>query len=372
MNFRHMFPLGKAYGDAFCNRLNETKKLVGNIESGKHTFLVAPRRYGKSSLCEHAFKQINFSWFKVDFHLAIDEKDVERILINGVIELIGRSIGSVDKLIHIIKKQAKKLQPKFAFGSDHMKLELALSNDSSPAENIAEALLILEKLLKEKNRQAVFLLDEFQEIGTMKDGRAIEGAIRHVAQETQHLALIFCGSNPHLLQNMFEDERRPLYKLCRKLVLDRMGQEHYDVHINHVSEGLWGSKLDAEVFDKVMELTERHPYYVNYLCDALCSDCESLPTLADVEKAWDSVVDEERSDLIKDFSSLANNQRRVMIHIANYGGVNIFSTESAKKMDISVNSISRAVSTLIEKDYIEKSGTEYRLIVPAYRPLLLA
>lgn len=52
MNLRHRFPLGKAYGEAFYNHLNETKKLVGNIESGKHTFLVAPRRYGKSSLCQ--------------------------------------------------------------------------------------------------------------------------------------------------------------------------------------------------------------------------------------------------------------------------------------------------------------------------------
>lgn len=370
MNFRYMFPLGKAYGDAFCNRFNETKKLVGNIESGKHTFLVAPRRYGKSSLCEHAFEQLDFSWFKVDFHLAINEKDAERILIHGVIELIGRSIGSVDKLIHIIKKQTKKLQPKLAFSSDHMKLELALSNDSSPAENIAEALLILEKLLKEKKRQAVLLLDEFQEIGIMKDGRGIEGAIRHVAQETQHLTFIFCGSNPHLLQNMFEDERRPLYKLCRKLVLDRIDHTHYEAHINHIFKELWGSKLDPEVFNKIMQITERHPYYVNYLCDALCSDYKTLPTLTDVEKAWDGVIDEDRSDLIKDFSFLANNQRRVMIHLANYGGINIFSADSAKKMDIAINSISRAVATLIEKDYIEKSGNEYRLIVPAYKKLL--
>jgi len=370
MNFRHIFPLGKAYGNAFCNRFNETKKLVGNIKSGKHTFLVAPRRYGKSSLCEHAFEQLDFSWSKLDFHLAINEKDAERILINGVIELIGKSIGPVDKLLHIIKQQAKKLQPKLAFSSDNMTLELALSNDSSPAENIAEALLILEKLLKEKNRQAVLLLDEFQEIGEMNEGRAIEGAIRHVAQETQHLALIFCGSNPHLLNNMFEDEQRPLYKLCRKLVLDRIGEEHYNQHLNRVSQALWGSTLEPDVFHKVMELTERHPYYVNYLCDALCSDCESIPTLDDVEKAWMTVVDEERSDLIKDFASLSNNQRRVMIQIANNGGLSIFSADVAKKMDISVNSTSRAVSTLIEKDYIEKTGHEYRLIVPAYKQLL--
>jgi DNA-binding MarR family transcriptional regulator len=92
--------------------------------------------------------------------------------------------------------------------------------------------------------------------------------------------------------------------------------------------------------------------------------------LADVERSWASVVEEERSDLVKDFSSLSSNQRRVLIQIANHGGVNMFSSEVSKNMDISVNSISRAISTLVEKDYIEKTGSEYRLIVPAYKQLL--
>jgi len=370
MNLRQMFPLGKAYGAAFCNRIEETHKLIGNIESGKHTFLVAPRRYGKSSLCEHAFEQLDFAWSKIDFHLAMNEKDAERIIIRGVTELIGKSVGSVDKMIHLIKKLTKKLQPKLVLSSEHMKLELAFSNDNSPAENIAEALYVLENLLKEKKKQAVLLLDEFQEIGLMKEGRTLEGAIRHVAQETRHLALIFCGSNPHLLQNMFEDERRPLYKLCRKLVLDRINKAHYQTHLNDVAKELWGGNIEFNVFDKIMELTERHPYYVNYLCDTLCSECKQLPALQDVEKAWMEVIEEERSDLIKDFSSLAINQRRVMIQIANYGGLNIFSSEASKQMDISINSVSRAIGALIEKDYIEKTDHGYRLIVPTFKQLL--
>ena len=89
-----------------------------------------------------------------------------------------------------------------------------------------------------------------------------------------------------------------------------------------------------------------------------------------MQKAWDMVVEEERSDLIKDFFSLAENQRKLMIHIANYGGLNLHSSESAKKMDIPVSSISRALSSLIEKDYIERTDEEYRLIAPVYRKLL--
>lgn len=370
MKVRHLFPLGKAYGKAFCNRTLETKKLLGNIESGKHTFLVAPRRYGKSSLCEHAFAQSSLPWAKIDFHLALKDKDAERILINGITDLIAKSVGPIDKFLHIIKKYSKQLQPKFVVGTDHMKLELALVDNSNPAENIAEALLILEKLLGEKNKRAVLLLDEFQEIGVMENGRGIEGAIRHAAQETQQLAIIFCGSNPHLLSAMFEDERRPLYKLCRKLVLDRMNAEHYQKHLQPIAVLLWKSPLNDDVFNKIMMVTERHPYYVNYLCDALAADCETLPTRVDVENAWAQVVNEEKSDLLKDYFSLAHNQRCVMKHIANYGGANLYSAVMAKRMDIAVNSISRAVSALLEKDYIEKAAKEYRLIVPVYKVLL--
>lgn len=371
MNVRKLFPLGKAYGRAFCNRVLETKKLIGNIESGKHTFLLAPRRYGKSSLCEQAFSQIHFPWSKVDFYIAVTEKDVERLLIQGVTELIGKSINSVEKLGHVLKKYAKRLKPKLTLGTEPVKLELSLvEENSSPGENIAEALLILEQLLKEKGKYAVLLLDEFQEIGNMEEGKGIEGAIRHVAQETQNLAIIFCGSNPHLLKAMFEDERRPLYKLCRKITLDRIEVEHYEKHINEIAIEVWGKPLTQEVFSEIMALTECHPYYINYLCDEIFSICTRLPTLKDVHTAWSLVVEEEQSDLVKDFSNLSENQKKLMRYIATYGGKSLYSTEAAKRSDIPSNSLTRTISGLLEKDYIEKSGDEFRLLVPVYKELL--
>jgi uncharacterized membrane protein len=82
------------------------------------------------------------------------------------------------------------------------------------------------------------------------------------------------------------------------------------------------------------------------------------------------VFEEERSDLLKDFSSLSENQRIIMVYLSNDGGENLYSDDAAKKMDIPVSSISRALSTLMEKDYVEKSKEGYRLIVPAFKMLL--
>ena len=370
MKPRRFFPLGKAYGKAFCNRVEEVKKLRGNIENGKHTFLVAPRRYGKSSLCERTFEALNMPWLTLDFHLAVTGKDAERIILSGISDLIGRTIGSTEKLVHIIKKYAKKLKPKFSVGTENFRLEFELAESSRPAESIAEALLLLDKLLGERNKQAVLLLDEFQEIGIMSGGKGIEGAIRHAAQDTQNLALIFSGSIPHLLKNMFEDERRPLYKLCRKLVLERISPQDYKNHLNKAAKEMWMQELSDSVFEQIMLLSECHPYYVNYLCDELWTDNEKLPTLAEVNKAWNEVVEEEGSDLLKDFFALSENQRKLMIYIANYGGHNLHSNEVAKRMDTPTSSISRALATLIEKDYIEKAGEDYRLIAPVYKTLL--
>lgn len=365
--------MGKAYGEAFCNRTEETKALIGNIENGKHTFLVAPRRYGKSSLCERAFEKINMPWAIIDFHLSLREKDAERAILKGVTTLINESVGSVEKIMRFIKLQAKRLQPKFTVAYDDFKVEFAVATDnsSSPAENVVEALLILEKILRQKKKRAALLMDEFQEISKMDNGRSLEGAIRHAAQEMQHLSIVFSGSNPHLLKAMFEDERRPLYKLCRKLHLNRIEASHYQAHLNKISKKIWNMSIDPLLFDKIISLTERHPYYINYLCDTLFSDNEKAPKAVDADKAWIKVIEEEKSDLLKDFFSLTHNQRAIMRHIATHGGASLFSSASSKTMDISVNSISRAIESLLEQDYIEKNEDQYRLIIPAYKNLLV-
>lgn len=371
MKSSKLFPLGKAYGEAFCNRVQQTHKLVNFIERGRHVFLVAPRRYGKSSLCEQALRQTSIPWSKIDLHIAVTEQDAERHLINGITDLLTYALGKgTEKLMMLAKRYAQKLQPKLGVGPEYLRLELTIADSSSPASNIQEAILILDKLLQEKNQQAVLMLDEFQEINTMQRGKGIEGAIRSAAQETQNLSIIFCGSNPHLLKAMFEDERRPLYKLCRKLTLDRISETDYYNHLNFAACSIWGQELPEPVLNKIMAFTERHPYYVNYLCDELSTECDCLPSEDDIERAWQLVIEEERSDLIKEFSTLSLNQRKVMIYIVNHGGQHLFSHQASQSMGIPASSISRTLEALLEKDLIEKIDNTYRVIVPVYKSLL--
>ncbi len=46
------------------------------------------------------------------------------------------------------------------------------------------------------------------------------------------LVIIFSGSVRSILLEMFNDEHRPLYKLCRKLKLARISENDYAIHLN--------------------------------------------------------------------------------------------------------------------------------------------
>ena len=370
MNARDYFPLGKAHGDAFCNRIIETKWLVDNIQACKHSLLIAPRRFGKSSLAEKAIEVCGFPVVCLNFNTCSDEQDVDALIRQGVCHLIGKAIGPIEKSLEIIKNFVRHLTPKINIGTENTHLELAVNKQNNPAANVQEALELIEKLLENKKSRAILLMDEFQTVGLIAKGSGVEAAIRNIAQDMRHLTIVFSGSNRSLLQSMFDDQSRPLYKICRKLYLERISAEHYEKHLNKSAKLAWGGILEEKVFKQIMLLSERHPYYVNYLCDVIWASSKHMPSIADVTNSWAQVVEEEYSDANAEITHLSMGQRKVLKYVANNTGENLMAASSTSAMGMALSSISSAITGLIEKDIIEKSGTSYEIINPVIKRLL--
>ena len=365
MQSRDYFPLGIAAGFAFCNRTQETAVLVENMKHGKHTLLMATRRYGKSSLALHALQLSGQAYVELDFYMATSEKVIESYLLNGVVELIGKALGPVDKLLVSIKKYIKNLKPKIDIGATVFKLELSVDSESDPATNIKEALLLLEKLLEEKKTHAVMLLDEFQSVGILAQGKGIEGAIRHVAQKTRYLTFIFSGSSRRLLKTMFEDASRPLYKLCWKIEFHRITAQHYQAHLKKAAQLAWKKHLDELVCDEIIRLTERHPFYFNKLCDRIWVYFQNKPPcINDVQEAWFAILAEEKSDAVKEISLLSLGQKSVLGYIAQGPMPFLTGKQAVLELQMMSSSIVTALEGLEEKDVIEKESDHYHIINP--------
>lgn len=92
-----LFPIGIATGEAFCNRDNERKILKDNINANRHTVLLAPRRYGKTSLVSEVIEQLSYPSCNMDFLLAADARAVEAVILEKIGELLQSILPQTKK-----------------------------------------------------------------------------------------------------------------------------------------------------------------------------------------------------------------------------------------------------------------------------------
>jgi hypothetical protein len=120
-----------------------------------------------------------------------------------------------------------------------------------------------------------------------------------------------------------------------------------------------------------MHYTQRHPYYVNYVCDYLWTDNESMPKNEQVKKVWFDIIEEECSNLLKEYFSVPETQKKLLRYIALNAGKNIYTAESSRQMELATTSVPAALNGLLVKDLVESFGNkQYQAINPLFKWLL--
>lgn len=354
MTVAKIFPLGLAKGKAFCNRVNERKRIANNIQCVRHSLVISPRRYGKSSLVLYVLDELRIPFVQVDFFVAMDEAEIEHEILEGVKKLINGLIPIHEKILKTVKEQIKKLKLKLLVGSDGVSFELYTAEKKDPSKNIKSALILLEHVLAESKKEAVFFIDECQEIGVVAASKGIEGAIRYVAQESTHLRFVFSGSNRHMLDQMFNDRSRPLYKLCDKISVERIHEEDYWAFIQKSAVQKWGRKLSEAVLEKILELTECHPYYVNLICGRIWSHySESPPPRAEnILRIWTEFAEEQKTEVSRELSALSELQKKLIVQIALGAEHNLTGKEMVSLMNTTSAAIVKSLKTLEKRDFI--------------------
>lgn len=358
-----LFPLGVATGAAHCNRVEERAELARNIRSGIHTWLWAPRRMGKTSLVEQVLQDLARSRPKVtastiDLLVVHDARDLEARLRAAVEQLSARIAPRNRKSSEKLAKAFAALKPEFSFSA--MGLHVKLPAPSRVMQGIPEMLLGLDRAAGMYRRRVVIVLDEFQQIGQLESKTAaphgLEGAIRHAVERSGNVTYLFAGSRKHLLASMFEDEERPLYRLCRKMTLDRIGEPEYRAFMRQASDARWRRPVADEAIAGILSVTTRHPYYVNALCARLWSG-EGPPAPESVNAAWSRIVDEDKRVVAGRLVRLTPSQRAVLKAIARAedGVEHPASLEFLSPLRLPTSTGNRAKEVLEREDLIRQS-----------------
>ena len=367
---KNFFPTYLATDAAFCNRVAELKHLKHNLKTGTPTLLISPRRYGKTSLALKAVQQENILFTHVDLYKAFSEEDVVHYILNGVGQLLGKIETTPQKLLSLAGELFSKIHIQVGLYQAKLSLEFG-KEDGLSIGFLLEALEKLDELGVQRKQKMVLFLDEFQVVGEVTPNHALEAALREIVQKAKSLIFIFCGSNRHLMEQIFSDKKRPFYKLCDQIQLDRIAPEAYTPYMQDAAHQTWGAPLSQEALEAVFRLTERHPYYINKLCSILWR--ENVPPTADViEETWRHYTQENKSMTERELSLLPLSQRRLLMLLAQQNEASgPFHRDFISASKMSLGALQNALKHLLRLDYLLKNpDNSYQVIDPLIKSTL--
>lgn len=366
----HYFTTKVATEASFCNREQETTALISSIKKNQHTVVVAPRRYGKTSLVMHALNQSQLPCACIDLFCVVYEEDICRKVAKAISSLIRQVSTFSEKTLHMLEQCFKTVLVAFSSGHIELKMEFG-KNSAGPIAQLEDLLEGLEKLAQKHKQPVILFFDEFQDVLKMDETNKIQAAIRAVAQHSKYVNYIFSGSSRIMLNKIFDDKKQPLYMLCNKMLLDRISFMHFDKHLQSSAKRHWKQVLSKEVMDKIALHTESHPYYVNLLCNKLW-EREKIPTTKDVDNIWDAALAENKGKIIADLSSLNTNRLKVLTTVALLDTVNEPNSKLfLDEVKLPLSSTQNAVHYLLNHDYLHETKTGLQLIDPLMKKFLV-
>lgn len=249
----------------FCDRQIETKTLLENIKNNSNTTFFAQRRLGKTALIQHVFNQLktkkNTECIYLDIYATQNLKDFTNQLANSIYTIFPPNKGIGKRFLEAIKL----FRPVISIDSLSGAPELSL--DITQAKQFEKTIPQLLQFLDAQSIKTIIAIDEFQQILNYPE-KNVEAILRTAIQQLKHVNFIFCGSNQHLMHELFNNTKRPFYASTKTIHLKKIDPKLYFNFIKlHFNTNKF--KITDDAINLILELSCSHTYYTQYLCHQL-------------------------------------------------------------------------------------------------------
>ena len=250
----------------FCDREQETAKILDALSNGRNVTLIAPRRMGKTGLIRHAFyhlkeQQPEIVTLYMDIFSTQSLGNFVRLFANTV---LGKLDSAPQKALSRISQFIRSCRPVFTF--DEITGVPKVTIDVAPAEEVNTLKEIFDYLASSE-RRCYIAIDEFQQI-TEYDEKGVEALLRSYIQFLPNVNFIFAGSRKHVMQEMFTSSKRPFYQSTQVVTIDAIDKEKYaQFAIEYFTKH--NTELPIDVFDAIYTKYNGHTWYVQALLNRL-------------------------------------------------------------------------------------------------------
>ena len=217
-----------AKNDLFINRKSEIENLTYGISNLQDYILIAPRRYGKTSLVHKVLTSLesNTNFIIIDIDLMTYSGGSIKSVAERIIEKCLNSIGLMGKLRLLLKQISLSINIKLKYQDLELEPLMQLFNLAGKDDEwklLEEALQLPEKIAITKKKKVVVFYDEISEI--YHHGKRIENVFRSVIQRHKNVSYLFAGSQESVMTQMFVDPKAPFYRFGELMFLKPLTQD---------------------------------------------------------------------------------------------------------------------------------------------------
>lgn len=253
-------------GTAFIDRKSELKQLSANLIAGMNTVVVAPRRWGKTSLVLNAAEHVSSSRKKLRI-CYIDLNPIQNdyhFLESFALEVIKASSNNWQDWVQIANELLKGFLLSVSTGTDPGKDFRLMVNweDSKKAE---KAVLDLpEKIAGQHKIKFILCIDGFHKILEFHTGQSFHERILTHWKDRRKTTYCLIGNRGTLTASLFASKDHPINDFGEMIFLQTIKQKHWVGHIK-TQFAATGKYIDRETISYILKLAADHPYHVQQL-----------------------------------------------------------------------------------------------------------
>jgi AAA+ ATPase superfamily predicted ATPase len=366
------------YGDlaldaAFTDRQSELKSLKADLRNGQNVALIAPRRYGKSSLVRRATQALVAEGVlvaEVDLMKTPTKEKLASALARSIYRDLAK--GVVLKAKEQAKDQLRlfsglRIAPVITVNPEDSSYSFSFT--ASHAEEDIDATLerLLElpaQLAAEQKKRVVLYFDEFQEITDIDP--KLPTLMRAVFQEQPEVAHVYAGSKRDMMKRLFSDRNEPFYRSAKVMEIGTIPVGLFKRFVKARFDSTDRGISDA-VLDDLLAVTRGHPYGTQELAYALWEEVPEGFTASptDLEAALGAVLRAENAHFTLLWEKISRAQRLVLQALATAPG----RVQSAGYRDTfglpGASTVQRAIEALAHGELVaRRPDGAYEIIEP--------
>ena len=353
--------------EAFINRKSEIKRLVENLTGGINTTLIAPRRWGKSSLVEKVASAIsksdkNTRVVVIDlFTVSSEEQFMEKF----AREVIRVSSSKWQEWVKNARSVFKVLIPKINIGIDPVN-DFSISFDWNEIQKYNDEILNLpETIARQKGIKIIVCIDEFQNIANFHDFESFEKKLRAIWQRQQDVTYCIYGSLRHMMNDIFNNPSKPFYRFGDIMLLQKIERDEWIRFICR-SFAKTGKRISNDEAARIADLMKCHSWYVQQFAHNIWNLTIDEATKIIIQKALNELINANTPFYQKEIETLSSTQVNLIKAVA-HGETRFTSVGVMAEHRLGTpRNVSKNKTLLINKDIIQAREERFEFVDPAF------